>query len=420
MRRERIAITGVGLTCPNGNNLVEFRKNLLEGKSGVTIFKEKLMGEVLAGLCNYDENKYQTKKERRRGTRAASIGIYCAHEALSDANINLMDIDKSKIGIYVGITEHGIVESTKEILSIKEYDYNVKYISHLLNPNAIANNPAGEISLNLGITGPHYTLGAACAAGNIGLINGAQMLMLGDVDIAICGGVSESTETFLIFGSFKNEGALANHKYPEKACRPFDVDRNGIVISEGGCLFILERLGDALTRNAKIYGEVVGYGINTDATDYVAPNSERQAQCMVMALNKAEIHPQDINIINTHATSTLLGDETEGKAIYKIFENHKNVYITNTKSYIGHTMGAAGALELAGELPSFEDGFVHQILNLDNLDTKCMVTNVVRNEPIRLDNIKYILNNSFGMLGINSAVIIKNMNKTCTNGGNVK
>ncbi|MBF0554997.1 MAG: beta-ketoacyl-[acyl-carrier-protein] synthase family protein [Nitrospirae bacterium] len=403
----RIVITGIGLTAPNGNNLADFRKSLLEGKSGVTLFKEKLMGDVLAGVCNYDENKYQTKKERRRGTRAASIGIYCAHEAIKDSNIILAEYDKAKIGIYVGITEHGTVEAEEEILSIKDYKYNVKYVSHLFNPKVIANNPAGEIALNLGITGPHYTLGAACAAGNIGIIHGAQMLMLGDVDIAICGGVSESIRTFLCFASFKNEGALANHCEPAKACRPFDLERNGIVVSEGGCLYILERLDDALARKATIYGELVGYGINTDATDYVAPDRTRQEQCMSKAIYRAGIQPHEIIIINTHATSTPLGDETEGKAIYNIFGKHDNVYITNTKSYIGHTMGAAGALELAGELPSFNDGFVHHTLNLDNLDTKCLITNIVRNEPLKLDNIKYIMNNSFGMLGINSTVIIK-------------
>ncbi|MBF0466222.1 MAG: beta-ketoacyl-[acyl-carrier-protein] synthase family protein [Nitrospirae bacterium] len=407
MKNKRIVITGVGLTSPNGNNLAEFRKNLLEGKSGVTLYKEKLMGEVIAGVCVYDESKYQSKKERRRGTRAASIGIYCAHEALKDAGINLAVLDKSNIGIYVGITEHGAAEATEEIMAIKDYGYNLKYVSHLFNPKTISNNPAGEIALNLGITGPHYTLGAACAAGNIGLIHGAQMLMLDEVDLAICGGVSESIRTFLCFASFRNEGALANNNDPQKACRPFDTDRNGIVISEGGCLYILERLDDALARKAKIYGELVGYGINTDASDYVAPNQERQEQCMVKALRRAVLEPQDISIINAHSTSTPLGDKTEGRAIYNIFGKHNSVYITNTKSYIGHTMGAAGALELAGELPSFTDGFIHHTLNLDNLDAECMITNIVRNEPIKLDGIRYILNNSFGMLGINSTVIIK-------------
>jgi 3-oxoacyl-(acyl-carrier-protein) synthase len=356
------------------------------------------------------------KKTGKGGTRAASIGIYCAHEALKDAGIELSDLNKSNTGIYVGTTEHGAVEAEEEIMSIKDYDYNIKYISHLFNPKAISNNPAGEIALNLGITGPHYTLGAACAAGNIGLIQGAQMLMLDEVDLAICGGVSETIRCFLCFASFKKERALANHTNPQKACRPFDVDRNGIVISEGGCLFILERLDDAISRKATIYAELAGYAINTDATDYMAPNGQRQEQCMARAIDKARVKPQDISIINTHSTSTPLGDETEGNAIFSLFGNNDNVHITNTKSYIGHTMGAAGALELAGELPSFTDGFVHQTLNLDNPDPKCMITNIVRNEPKKVDGIRYILNNSFGMLGINSTVIVKKYNY----GGNAK
>ncbi|MBF0345677.1 MAG: beta-ketoacyl-[acyl-carrier-protein] synthase family protein [Nitrospirae bacterium] len=407
MYRDRIVITGVGLTAPNGNSLSEFRKNLIEGRSGVSLYKDRLMGEVIAGVCNYDDTKYQTKKDIRRGTRAASIGIYCAHEAVKDANIDLEKYDKSDIGIYVGITEHGAAEAVDEMFSIKDFEYNTKYVSHYFSPKSIANNPAGEVCLNLGITGPHYTLGAACAAGNIGLIHGAQMLALGEVSLAIAGGVSESIRAFLSFASFKNEGALAKHSDPEKACRPFDKDRNGIVISEGGCLFILEKLEDALARNAKIYAELVGYAINTDATDYVVPNRQRQEQCMIKALQRAAIRPQDINIINSHSTSTPLGDRTEGGSINSIFGNDDSVYITNTKSYIGHTMGAAGALELAGELPSFEDDIVHHSLNLDNLDPNCMITNIVRKEPIKVNNIKYVLNNSFGMLGINSTVIVR-------------
>ncbi|MCG6552689.1 MAG: beta-ketoacyl-[acyl-carrier-protein] synthase family protein, partial [Candidatus Magnetominusculus sp. LBB02] len=363
--------------------------------------------DVLAGVCNFDDTKYQSDKERKRGTRAASIGIYCAHEAINDSKINLAQFDKSRMGIYVGITEHGGAETLDELLNIKDYDYNPRYVSHLLNPRAISSNPAGEIALNLGITGPHYTLGAACAAGNVGIIHGAQMLMLGEVDVALCGGVSESIRGFLIYASFKNERALAFHSEPHKACRPFDKDRNGVVVAEGGCLFTLQRLEDALSGNAAIYGELAGYAINTDATSRVVPDWQRQSQCISKALHMAAIQPHDINIINSHATSTSIGDKMEGMAIHSVFGDDGNVHITNTKSYIGHTMGAAGALELAGELPSFSDGLVHHTLNLDNLDEECLIKNIVRNKPIKSDNIRYILNNSFGMLGINSAVIIK-------------
>jgi 3-oxoacyl-[acyl-carrier-protein] synthase II len=403
----RVVITGIGLTAPNGNNLAEFRKSLLTGKSGIQKLNIRYMGEVLAGLCNFDALKYQKKKELRRGTRAGSIAVYCAQEAIADARSDLASADKSRIGVYLGITEHGTVETENEVYEIKQFDYDVKYWSHHHNPRVVANNPAGEVTLNLGITGPHYTLGAACAGGNIGLITGMQMLLLNEVDLALAGGVSESTGSFGIFAGFRSEGALASHPDPEKASRPFDRDRNGVVVSEGGCVFVLERLDNALNRGAKIYGEIVGHAINSDASDFIFPDKERQIQCIRLALNKAGMSPDDIDIINTHGTGTIEGDTVECQAIREVFGEHPHAYLNNTKSFIGHAMGAAGALELAGNLPSFEDHFIHPTINLDNLDPKCPLNNVVINEPRRIDKVNCILNNSFGMLGINSVVIVK-------------
>jgi 3-oxoacyl-[acyl-carrier-protein] synthase II len=365
------------------------------------------MGEVLAGICHFDPLKYQKKKDSRRGTRAGSIAIYCAQEAIADAKLDLTCLDKSRIGVYLGITEHGTVETENEIYEIKQFNYDVKYWSHHHNPRVVANNPAGEVTLNLGITGPHYTLGAACAGGNIGLIQGLQMLLLNEVDLALSGGVSESTGSFGIFAGFKSEGALASHEDPTKACRPFDKDRNGVVVSEGGCIFVLERLSAALKRGAKVYGEIVGYAINSDASDFIFPDKERQIQCMKLALNKAGISPEDIDIINTHGTGTIEGDQVECQAIREVFGEHPHAHINNTKSFIGHAMGAAGALELAGNLPSFEDYIVHPTINLDHLDPECHINNLVINEPKKIDKVDYIFNNSFGMLGINSVVTVK-------------
>jgi len=403
----RIVITGIGLTAPNGNNLAEFRQNLLAGESGVGRIEAHYMGEVIAGVCDFDPLKYQKKKELRRGTRAGSVAIYCANEAIADSKLDLATFDKSRIGIYLGITEHGNVETEHEVYNIKQYDYNVDFWSHHHNPRTVANSPAGEVTLNMGITGPHYTLGAACAAGNIGIIQGLQMLLLGEVDLALAGGISETPHTFGVFAAFKNEGALASHPDPQKASRPFDRDRNGIVVSEGGCICVVERLSDALRRGAKIYCEIVGYAINSDATDFILPNPERQVECMNLALKKAGLSASDIDIINTHATATIEGDKAECQAIREVFGDNSNAYINNTKSYIGHAMGAAGALELAGNLPSFEDHIVHQTINLDNLDPECAFKNLVINEPKKVDKADYILNNSFGMLGINSVLIVK-------------
>ena len=407
MSLSRVVITGVGLTAPNGNSLAEFRANLLAGQAGISRIDMRYMGQVLAGVCDFDTGRYQKRKELRVGTRAGSISIYCAREALKDAGLELADLVTERIGIYIGTTEHGNVETENEVYNISQFDYDTKFWSHHHNPRTVSNNPAGETSLNLGIVGPSYTIGAACAAGNLGLIQGMQMLQLGEVDLAIAGGVSESIRSFGIFAGFKSQGALAEHEDPNKASRPFHTKRNGIVVSEGGALYTLERLEDALARGAKIYGEIVGYHINSDATDYVLPNPERQAQCMRAALAKAGLQPQDISIVNAHATATPMGDVQECQAISEVFADCPETYVNATKGFIGHAMGAAGALELAGNLPAFEDRVVHPCINVEELDEKCSVPNLVLNEPLQAKRVDAILNNSFGMLGINSALIVK-------------
>ena len=404
---ERIVMTGVGLASPNGNSLPEYRESLLSGRSGVEVFETRHMGEVLAGVCHFDALSHQTRREIRRGTRSGSIAIYCAHEALDDAGLDLATRDRSRVGVYLGITEHGNVETENEIHEISQYDYDTSVWSHHHNPRTVANNPAGEVTLNLGITGPHLTLGAACAAGNAGFIQGAQMLRLGEVDLSVCGGVSESIHTFGIFASFKSQGALAFHEDPARASRPFDIDRNGIVVAEGGAICTLERLPDALARGATIYAEIVGHAMNSDATDFVLPDAGRQAECMRLALDRAGISADDIDILSSHATATDQGDIEECRAIREVFGDRESLAINNTKSFIGHAMGAAGALELVGNLPAFKDQIAHATINLDRLDPECAVSQIVANSPRSLDRADYILNNSFGMLGINSVVIVR-------------
>ncbi|WP_028583432.1 beta-ketoacyl-[acyl-carrier-protein] synthase family protein [Desulfogranum mediterraneum] len=403
---ERIVITGVGLAAPGASSLQEFRANLLAGKSGVSTLDLRYMGVHPAGLCSFNETKYRKKRENKRGTRAGCIGVYCANEALADAGLGEDDYDRAATGVYLGLTEHGTVETENEVYNISQFDYNVDYWTHHHNPRTVLNNPAGEITMNLGITGPHYSIGAACAAGNAALIQGVQMLRLGEVDLALCGGISECTGSFGIFASFKSQGALAEHPDPTRASRPFDMERNGIVISEGGCVFTLERLDRALARGAKVYGEIAGYGMNSDAKDFVLPHGPRQQQCMELALKRAGMTPAEITIINTHATGTRQGDVEECAAIRATFGDHP-VWVNNTKSHIGHAMGAAGVLELAANLPSFSDHLVHPTINLDQLDPDCALEGLVSGQPRQLDRVGAILNNSFGMLGINSVVIVK-------------
>src|SRR5215813_2315887 len=300
---QRIVITGIGLTAPNGNSLPEYRDALLNGRSGVQKYDIRYVGETLAGICDFDELKYQKRKEVRRGTRAGSISIYCAQEAVADSGLDWANIDRERVGVYIGVTEHGNVETENEIC---------------------------EIKLNMGITGPHYTLGAACAAGNAGMIQGAQMLRLGECDVALAGGVSESPRTFGIFAGFASQGALAKNDDPTKASRPFDMDRNGIVVAEGGCIYVLERYDDAKKRGAKIYGELVGYAMNSDASDFVLPNPSQQARCMQLALNKAHLNASDNDLVSTHATATDSGDIQECTALRKVFHNGSQHDVNNT------------------------------------------------------------------------------------------
>jgi len=284
----RVVITGVGLTSPNGNSLDEYRQNLLAGVSGVEAYEIRHFGPTVAGVCHFDTSRHQSRKSLRRGTRAGSIAVYCAEESLADAGLDLQDMDRSRVGVYVGTTEHGNVETEQQIHEVAQYDFDLTYWSHHHNPRTVANNPAGEVTLNLGITGPHYCVGGACAGGNLGLIQAMQMLQLGEVDQALGGGVSESIHTFGIFASFKAQGALGTHADPTRVSRPFDKQRNGIVVSEGGCLFTLERLEDAQRRGARIYAEVVGHHVNSDAADFVLPLPERQNECMRAAVPRLE------------------------------------------------------------------------------------------------------------------------------------
>jgi 3-oxoacyl-[acyl-carrier-protein] synthase II len=407
LENQRIVITGVGLTAPGAANLTDFRANLLAGKSGVGTIDLRYMGTHPAGICTFAETRYRKKRENNRGTRAGCIGVYCANEALIDAGIDFSHYDRSATGVYIGLTEHGTVETENEVYNIGQYNHDVDYWTHHHNPRTVLNNPAGEITMNLGITGPHYAIGAACAAGNAALIQGVQMLRLGEVDLALCGGISECVGSFGIFASFRSQGALAEHADPTKASRPFDRDRNGIVISEGGCLFTLERLDRAQSRGAKIYGEITGYAMNSDAKDFVLPHGPRQQQCMEMALRRADLTPADITILNAHATGTKQGDVEECNAIRETFAECPGLCVNNTKSSIGHAMGAAGVLELAGNLPSFTDNWVHPTINLDNLDPECALPGLVIGRPKQLERVDTILNNSFGMLGINSVVIVE-------------
>ena len=409
---DRIVITGVGLTSPLGDSLAELRAGLLSGRPRIETWRPRHFAEDLpAGRCHFPVGKHQSKKDARRGTRAGQIAIYCGREALADAGFDLSEpaFDRSRLGVMIGITEHGNAEFEHEWANLQEYGNNVAYWSHHHNPRTVANNPAGELCLNLGATGPHMCLGAACAAGNSGLIAAAHRLRLREIDAALAGGVSEALH-FGIYASFNAQNALARHPDPNRASRPFDKARNGIVIAEGGCLFVLERMADALAREAHIYAELAGWAENTDATDFVLPNARRQAECMALALRRAGLGPEDVDLVSCHATATPEGDPKEIEALRQVFGPGGPRAVNASKGFFGHAMGAAAALELAGNLGLFDpaDGRVHPCANVDELDPACALPGLVLDAPRALDLANrrgVMVNNSFGMLGINAVTV---------------
>lgn len=406
----RIVITGIGLTSPCGNSIEELRQNILNGMTGINSVDVPYMGKRPAGRCTINESLYQTKKNLMRGTRAGSLAVYAANQAVIDSKINWSEINKDRVSLYLGISDHGSVDLEREYLGYFERGVvDVNDWSPMLGFKLIANSPASEVSIQLKITGPHFTIGGACSASNLALIQGIQVLKSGDTDIALVGGVSESSIGFGSFACFLSQRILANHKDQTKASRPLDMNRNGIVLSEGACVYVLERLSDAKKRNANIIAEIVGYANVSDAQDILLPAIDSQLKCMQRALEKANLKSSEIDFINLHATGTIQGDIQEGTAVSKLFGDNPQVYTNATKGFLGHTMGASSLLEITANLPTFKDQIIHNSINVENLDPNCALTSFIYKENIKIDKpINYFMKNSFGMMGLNTSIILKN------------
>ncbi len=405
-QHERIVITGVGLTAPNGNNLAEFRQNLLAGTSGITPYDIRYVGATLAGVCHFDESRYQKKKDLRRGTRAGSVAIYCAHEAIADAGLDWPNVDKSNVGIYLGVTEHGNVETENEIYELRGYDYDTKFWSHHHNPRTVANNPAGEVSLNLGITGPHYTVGAACAAGNAGLIQGrrccgwANATWRSPAAFPRACAPSASSPASKARGAGHARGSDPGFAPVRRRAQRHRSGRRGRLVHPRTAVRRPAARRPNLRRTGRLRHEQRRQRLR-------APQSPAAGRMHPLGAQARRPAPEQVDIVSTHATGTTSGDVQECAALRRVFGESKNTSFNNTKSFIGHAMGAAGALELGGNLPAFDDGVCHHTINVDELDPECSLDGLVTDEPRQRKRVDVILNNSFGMLGINSVVIIK-------------
>ena len=412
----RIVVTGIGLTAPNGNSLAEYRANLLAGKARIAEIDVRYMGKHPAGVCDYEATRYQKRKEIKNGTRAGSIAIYCAREAVKDSGLNWETVEKSRVGVYVGITEHGNVETENEIHAISQFNYDTKYWTHHHNPRTVANNPAGEVTMNMGVTGPHYTIGAACAAGNAGLIQAAQMLQLGEVDLAIAGGVSESIHTFGIFAGFKNQGALGHHANPDdadlnKVSKPFDKARNGIVISEGGALYTLElpsmiALGarcENHRRDRRLVHQLRRHRRRSPESGPAGRGRGHRAQARQ---DDAEGHPHRLHARHGHRPRRHPGDDRPAQDFRRLpghaHQQHEELHRPLHPGAAARRSGARQkppVVRRPRRPPDHQRGQPRPRVR--------PAPWLVINTPRRVSKVDTILNNSFGMLGINSVLIVK-------------
>jgi len=405
---QRIVLTGIGLTAPNGNSLPEFRDALLAGRSGVQKYDIRYVGETLAGICDFDELKYQKKKEVRRGTRAGSIGIYCAQEAVADSGLRLDRENPRRIGTIVGAGMGGMV--------IAEQEYHRVYQN--LRPNRVTpnfipavtlNSASGVIAIMCGAKGPNLTISTACSssAHAIGLARAA--IRSGQADVVIVAGADASIVP-LTFAGFCSLRALSTsfNDTPERASRPFSQTRDGFVMGEGAGVLILESLAHARKRRARIYAEVSGYAATSEAYHMVIPREDGLdiSSTMAMALRDAGVQPAQVDYINAHATSTPIGDVVEIKAIKRLFKSRATrISINATKSLVGHTMGAAGALAGIICAMTLSTGQIHPTINYDDPDPDCALPGISTQAQER--PVKVALLNAFGFGSNNAAVVLE-------------
>ncbi|MCO5279659.1 MAG: beta-ketoacyl-ACP synthase II [Chitinophagales bacterium] len=413
MHLRRVVITGIGAITPIGNTASEFWSGLLNGKSGAapitrfdtTKFKTRFACEVK----NFDPLNFFEKKDVKRFDRYAQFAMVAASEAIADAGITDEKLNKDRIGVIWASGIGGLEIFEEEVVQFALGDGTPRFNPFFI-PKMIADIAAGQISMKFGFKGPNYAPVAACASSNIALANAFDLIRLGKADLIVAGG-SEAAITRGGVGGFNSMKAMSERNdAPETASRPYDKDRDGFVMGEGGAGLILEELEHALARGAKIYGEIAGSGLSADAYHLTAPHPEGEGAARVMqyTLADAGLKPEDIDYVNTHGTSTPLGDNAELIAIKKVFgEQAYNLNISATKSMTGHLLGGAGAVEAIASLLAVQNDIVPPTINHftddPEIDSKLNLTfNQAQKRTVRA-----ALSNTFGFGGHNAAVIIK-------------
>ena len=402
---QRVVVTGLGTVNPLSDNVEDFWENLILNKNGInkishfdtSQFKTKIAAEV-----NLDLSTYFNKKELNKIDRFTSFALIASDQAIKDANIN-NSLDKNRIGVILGSGIGGINTLEKQHLRLLK---SPKRVSPYFVPSMISDIAPGHISIKYGFKGTNFSVVSACASSNHAIGMAFKSIKYNESDIIVTGG-SEAGITPLSIAGFMNMKALSTESDINNASIPFDLNRNGFVMGEGSGILILESLESALKRNAKIYAEITGYGSSADAYHLTspAPNGEGAKRAMSMALNEANIKPDDIDYINAHGTSTYYNDLHETQAIKSLFKKHAyNLSISSTKSNIGHLLGASGAVEAIATIKSINNSFITPTINYKTKDPQCDLDYTPNKGKEK--NIQHAISNNFGFGGHNASILI--------------
>ena len=415
MELKRVVVTGLGALTPIGNTLDEFWEGLISGKSGaapITYFDtEKFKTKFACELKNFNATDFLDRKEARKMDRFTQYAMVASDEAITHSKLDLEKIDKLRVGVIWGAGIGGLETFQNEVLNFAAGDGTPRFNPFFI-PKMIADIAPGNISIKHGFMGPNYTTVSACASSANAMIDALNYIRLGHCDVIVTGG-SEAAVTIAGMGGFNSMHALSTrNESPETASRPFDATRDGFVLGEGAGAIILEEYEHAKARGAKIYAEVVGGGLSSDAYHMTAPHPEGIGVIAVMknCLENAGLKPEDVDAINTHGTATNLGDVAELKAISKVFGKHaKNININSTKSMTGHLLGAAGAVEAIASILSMEYGIVPPTINHTTADEDIdPELNLTLNKAQKRD-VKVAMSNTFGFGGHNACVLFKKL-----------
>ena len=415
MQLKRVVVTGMGALTPIGNNLEAYWEGLRTGKSGsapITYFDtEKFKTKFACELKGYDPADFFDRKEARKLDRFAQYALVSSDEAIADSGIDLEVVDKFKVGVIWGAGIGGLETFQNEVINYANGDGTPRFNLFFL-PKMIADIAPGNISIKHGFMGPNYTTVSACASSANAMIDALNYIRLGHCDVIVTGG-SEAAVTMAGMGGFNAMHALSTrNESPETASRPFDATRDGFVLGEGGGALILEEYEHAKARGAKIYAEVLGGGLSSDAYHMTAPHPEGIGVVKVMenCLENAGLKPEDVDAINTHGTSTPLGDVAELKAITKVFGDHaKNISINSTKSMTGHLLGAAGAIEAIASILAMEHNLVPPTINHSVVDEQIDPSLNLTLNKAQEREVKVAMSNTFGFGGHNACVLFKKL-----------